>query len=285
MSDVEYISGIETNSTLSQGQIFNNSQLRQIFKCSPQGGMRRSLQTNSLVIISNHLESIYDDRWVGDIFHYTGMGQKGDQSLIYAQNKTLAESDRNGVNVYLFEVERDKEYIYQGRVELSGNPYTDRQPDVDGNDREVIVFPLKLIDAEPLRFGKDIFEQSQKIREKKARKLSFDELKEKATRTRNIAGERKVESIQYERDPYVALFTKKRAKGICDLCAKEAPFTDKHGQPYLESHHIIWLSRNGEDSIENTVALCPNCHRKMHLLDLEDDKATLLARIKSSFGL
>ncbi|MGA2227240.1 MAG: HNH endonuclease, partial [Syntrophobacteraceae bacterium] len=23
---------------------------------------------------------------------------------------------------------------------------------------------------------------------------------------------------------------------------------------------------NGEESIENTVALCPNCHRKMHIL-------------------
>lgn len=24
-----------------------------------------------------------------------------------------------------------------------------------------------------------------------------------------------------------------------------------------------WLSNDGEDTIDNTIALCPNCHRKM----------------------
>jgi 5-methylcytosine-specific restriction protein A len=87
---------------LEIGTTLNNDQLCDIFKCSPQGGMRRSKKTNSLVIVSNHVESIYDDRWLKNILHYTGMGQKGDQRLDYAQNKTLAESDRNGVAVYLF---------------------------------------------------------------------------------------------------------------------------------------------------------------------------------------
>ncbi|WP_223111555.1 HNH endonuclease [Billgrantia pellis] len=32
-----------------------------------------------------------------------------------------------------------------------------------------------------------------------------------------------------------------------------------------------WLAKGGEDTIENTVALCPNCHRKMHALGLEAD--------------
>lgn len=36
--------------------------------------MRRSKATNTLVLVSNHVESVYDDRWEGDIFHYTGMG-------------------------------------------------------------------------------------------------------------------------------------------------------------------------------------------------------------------
>ena len=45
----------------------------------------------------------------------------------------------------------------------------------------------------------------------------------------------------------------------------------KNGEPYLETHHIVWLSEGGEDSIENTVALCPNCHRKMHVVNLQED--------------
>ena len=45
--------------------------------------------------------STYSDDWDGDTLLYTGMGQKGDQSLTFAQNKTLAESNSNGVTVHL----------------------------------------------------------------------------------------------------------------------------------------------------------------------------------------
>ena len=52
------------------------------------------------------------------------MGQTGDQNLDYAQNKTLYESGDNGVEVHLFEVYKSGEYIYQGIVNLAGEPYT-----------------------------------------------------------------------------------------------------------------------------------------------------------------
>ena len=32
----------------------------------------------------------------------------------------------------------------------------------------------------------------------------------------------------------------------------------------------------GEDSIANTVGLCPNCHRKMHIVADQDDVEYLL---------
>ena len=58
-----------------------------------------------------------------------------------------------------------------------------------------------------------------------------------------------------------------------------APFKDKNGNPYLENHHVEWLSKGGEDTIDNAVALCPNCHKKMHILDDEEDvKALKCAR-------
>ena len=31
------------------------------------------------------------------------------------------------------------------------------------------------------------------------------------------------------------------------------------------------LDPYGEDTIENSVALCPNCHRKMHVLNFKAD--------------
>lgn len=274
--------GIEQQ--LNQGQILDNDQLCKIFGCSPQGGMRRSLKTNTLVIISNHVESIYDDRWIDDVFHYTGMGQKGDQSLSAAQNKTLAESSSNGVEVHLFEVEKSKEYIYQGQVVLSAQPYKEIQPDVDGVDREVVVFPLKLVSAKPVPFTLEEFSNSQKVREKKAKKLSPEELKKKAMRSHSRVGERKVQSTQYERDPYVSQYTKHRANGVCDLCQELAPFKDKNSEPYLETHHVEWLSKGGKDIIENTVALCPNCHRKMHVLDKDEDKSFLIKKLSTQYN-
>ena len=78
-------------------------------------------------------------------------------------------------------------------------------------------------------------------------------------------------TASFVRDRYVSEYAKRRAQGICQLCGEPAPFADCDGVPFLETHHIIWLADGGADSIENTVALCPNCHRKMHFLDLDND--------------
>ena len=260
---------------LNRGAVLDNDHLCNLFGCSPQGGMRRSKKTNTLVLVSNHVASIYDDRWVGGIFHYTGMGQSGNQSLTYMQNKTLAESLTNGVDVHLFEVDKEGEYKYQGLVVLAGKPYQETQPDHDKLDRQVWVFPLRLKDGAPMPVSGDDFEIAQAIREKKAKKLTLEELSHKAQIAPKKAGERTVTSTQRERDPYVSLLAKHKANGKCDLCGEQAPFNDSKGTPYLETHHIEWLARGGEDSIENTVALCPNCHRKMHVLDLDTDRQRL----------
>ncbi len=129
---------------LQPGNVVDNAELCEIFKCSPQGGMRRSLRTGTLVIISNQVESIYNDRWNKDVLHYTGMGLKGDQSFNFAQNRTVYESDSNGVQMHLFEVHFKNEYTYRGKVKLAARPYFETQPDMQGFSRTVCVFPLKL---------------------------------------------------------------------------------------------------------------------------------------------
>ena len=79
------------------------------------------------------------------------------------------------------------------------------------------------------------------------------------------------ESKTYKRDRAVSQYAKRRAAGICELCGNEAPFRNREGEPYLETHHIVPLADHGADTIENTVALCPNCHRKMHQLGILED--------------
>lgn len=81
---------------------------------------------------------------------------------------------------------------------------------------------------------------------------------------------------KYTRSIYIKELAKKFASGICQLCRNPAPFNDKNRIPFLEVHHIEYLSQGGADEINNVVALCPNCHKKMHILEDYHDKRNLL---------
>ena len=124
------------------GDVVSNDVLSKAFSISTQGGMRYSRTNNALVLICDNTKALYKDAWENGIMNYTGMGQKGDQTLSY-QNKTLAESRTNGVEVHLFEVNKPKQYSYSGVVRLAGEPFTEEQPDVEGKKRKVWVFPLE----------------------------------------------------------------------------------------------------------------------------------------------
>ncbi|MBN3189510.1 MULTISPECIES: HNH endonuclease [Pectobacterium] len=69
----------------------------------------------------------------------------------------------------------------------------------------------------------------------------------------------------FVRNPYVVAEVLHRAQGKCELCKRNAPFLrGKDGTPYLEVHHCVPLSQGGEDTVENAIAVCPNCHRQAH---------------------
>lgn len=69
----------------------------------------------------------------------------------------------------------------------------------------------------------------------------------------------------YARNPDVVAEVLMRANGVCEICLKPAPFyRAKDSSPYLEVHHKIQLSAKGEDTVENAIAVCPNCHRHAH---------------------
>src|SRR5271169_6622154 len=125
---------------MQPGDVVSNDTLRTAFAVGNMGGMRRSRASNVLVIVSDHTKGIYEDRWEGNVLHYTGMGTKGSQKLDGTQNRTLFGSRSNGVAVHLFEVFKPGRYIYAGEVELAAEPYQEEQPDVEGHPREVWMF-------------------------------------------------------------------------------------------------------------------------------------------------
>jgi 5-methylcytosine-specific restriction protein A len=67
------------------------------------------------------------------------------------------------------------------------------------------------------------------------------------------------------RNPDVVAEVLERANGNCEKCKNTAPFIRKaDSTPYLEVHHIKQLANGGEDSVNNAIGLCPNCHREAH---------------------
>jgi len=72
-------------------------------------------------------------------------------------------------------------------------------------------------------------------------------------------------SVAFRRNADVVAEVLERAAGICEVCKKKAPFLRaKDNTPYLEVHHKVRLADGGKDNLDNAIALCPNCHRKLH---------------------
>lgn len=185
-------------SDLKPGKTLTNSNITDLFGCSPQGGMRRSHKTNTLVLVSNHTKALYEDRWEGNIFHYTGMGQVGNQSLI-SQNKTLAESNNNGIELYLFEVFVTKKYVYIGKVELVDDPYQEEQLDDNGKLRLVWVFPLKLEgNQKRIILPEKLLKKKQEQQVKRLKKISNDDIAIRAKTASKKVSKRKTTSYTYE---------------------------------------------------------------------------------------
>ncbi|MDP3397077.1 MAG: HNH endonuclease [Methanoregula sp.] len=268
---------VEFHVPLKPGDTIDNETLRAIFHCSPEGTMRHSPKTGSLVLVSDHTRLPYEDAWVNNFFHYTGRGLGGKEGIALPENKMLVDAKTHGVRLCLFEVFETGHYVYMGEVEPSDKPFLSRQTDIEKMIREVYIFPLKLVGHKrPPLHHRDLEETKKEL----ARRKADTSASPGTTAPYSLKGRRMLgETLPVlKREPLVPAPAQRETRGICQLCNQPAPFSTVHGEPYLETHHIRWLSRGGEDVIENTVFLCPNCHRKMHVLDLPADVAKLKSR-------
>lgn len=94
---------------------------------------------------------------------------------------------------------------------------------------------------------------------------------------------REVTRIEYIRSPEVVAATLERAGGKCEMpfCRAEL-FSRKDSTIYLEVHHVTPLAEDGADSLENTAALCPRCHREQHSgAESQKRREELAAHIKA----
>ena len=66
-------------------------------------------------------------------------------------------------------------------------------------------------------------------------------------------------------------YARARADGVCEACARDAPFRTQAGVPFLEVHHMRRMTDGEPDRIEAVSAICPNCHREAHFGIQADD--------------
>ena len=66
------------------------------------------------------------------------------------------------------------------------------------------------------------------------------------------------------RSPAVVAYVIAESGGMCECCGRAAPFLTSGGVPFLEVHHVKPLAEGGPDTVDNAVAVCPNCHRACH---------------------
>ncbi len=63
-----------------------------------------------------------------------------------------------------------------------------------------------------------------------------------------------------------------RYRGRCQLCAFDPQVV--YGRGICEAHHLVYLSRGGDDALDNMILVCPNHHEAIHatsaVFDFED---------------
>ncbi|HDR9160674.1 TPA: HNH endonuclease [Burkholderia vietnamiensis] len=87
-------------------------------------------------------------------------------------------------------------------------------------------------------------------------------------------------TTSFVRNPQVKAWVLDRAGATCEACDQPAPFSGADGFPFLEVHHLRKLADGGSDTVTNAVAVCPNCHRRLHFSeDAQAYRETLYGKV------
>jgi hypothetical protein len=138
---------------LKPGESIERQALQAEFGGRTQGGIGPSRKSPNVFVFSDPVAGEphgYYDGWKGELFHYTGEGQYGDQRM-KSGNASILNHAQEGRALRVFDGARGT-VTYLGEFELDEKqPYyrTDAPETGDGPPREVIVFRLRPKDAKP----------------------------------------------------------------------------------------------------------------------------------------
>jgi 5-methylcytosine-specific restriction protein A len=239
------------------GRVYNRrDDIHARFGGQQQGGIITPKDYPLVIIITGEegLQHGYADRLRPDgVFEYFGEGQVGDMQLT-SGNKAVAEHSASGESFLLFR-KTVTGLRFEGEM-ICDTFHYERSPDRQGNERNAIVFELR-----PLEAISEIVDEQGAPPNADLASLLAKALAAAAVPPKTGTG---TPRNVYERSRDVRDYVLARAGNNCEGCHSLAPFTRKDGSPYLEPHHIRRLSDGGPDHPAFVIALCPNCHRRVH---------------------
>ncbi len=238
-----------------KNKLYKRKKLHEKFGGREQYGISNCPKHPIIFIFSNPKEKqdVYEDRWEGSVFYYSGEGRIGDMKFS-GGNKSILNHKLNNKKIYLFEggTGQSGYWKYIDELKLVNWRHYPCKDD-NGQDRKGIQFKL-------LSVSKDydesvlIIEQDHKYESKEGR-ITFTKHK-KRERDGNLPKEKK--RIVLEREGGLS----------CEVC--NFNFTQVYGErgrDYIECHHNIPVSelKEGDTTkLSDLSLLCSNCHRMIH---------------------
>jgi len=199
----------------------------------------------------------YPNEWIipGEELKYYMYAPKQNYDPNYKYNRAIINS--KDIPIYVF-IKNEQEYKLEGIFK-----YIEHIVEADDSKW----FRLRKIDIKNIDqpITQDQYEKELDKSIKNSTKLSHIERKDRLKDAPKKLEKINTTVTNYKRNPYVIAEVLKRANGNCEKCTKPALFIRKSDNtPYLEVHHKIPLSENGDDTVENAMAVCPNCHRELY---------------------
>ena len=235
------------------------------YKGQQQGGISTPLETSFIFLFTGESGTRYGykDGFVDGVFWLTGEGQKGDMQMVRG-NLAIKDHLQNGKRLLLFEYTRKSTVSFMGEASYLAHHF-DQKLDLDGNMRNAIVFELEL-DTESRRSPSEPIVENSEVNEDRLWSLPLSDLKNLADAPSPKGAATTVRrQVVRMRSKAVKIYAQKRANGICECCDKPAPFKTPKRRAFLETHHLTRLADGGPDLPEFVAAICPNCHREIHL--------------------
>jgi 5-methylcytosine-specific restriction protein A len=169
-------------------------------------------------------------------------------------NRAIAEHSALGKSLLLFRSVKQG-LRFEGEMVCEGY-HIERAVDRTGVERDAIVFELRSLEAINEALETQVAIPAVALSELYQRAL--------ASAVQNSTARSKSERNIYQRSQDVRAYVLARAAGKCEGCEKPAPFKRADGTAYLEPHHMRRVSDGGPDHPQSVIALCPNCHRRVH---------------------